>query len=318
MKQITRNFNIADADLLHYARVMQSFYVQDLPLFSGFDHNLSVQQSNDLSQWVSDVILSTDESTRAELVGHTEELKQQMEVCTTLFKKVRYFARRAFANKPVTLLKFGVSRFAAIKRSQVKFAQFMENIATVVNQYRSHLVSAGAPNPFLDDFIAATNLLITLNKTQDEFKFIRIDRTATRIEKLNAIWAFLQRIEEVAGFLFIQNFAKRRPYILPRRRFKKQGSPQIFVPRSSKVQVLDDKIVSPITYEVKNTGKERLGFFLTEQLGNALPETLTWVSAGESITLTLDALPNGAPAVWVVLNQSMNHEGSFELKPIHH
>jgi len=315
MAKITRKFKITDANLLQYAQVMRRFFVQDQALFADFDASLTLQSAAKLQDTVDEVTLMSDDKMKAILNVHTSTVEKQVKSSKKVVKQVRYFARKAFQNKPSTLGMFGFQLFLSAQRSQARLSKYMKQLHETTMTYENKLRAVGATNKLFTSVASEANLLANSDHNQEMFKLTRVNTTLERIKMLNEIWTFIQRVEEVASFIFEDNIAKRRLYIPPRRRSSTPDN-GISVPRNSQVQVLNETITEPTSFDLTNTGATPLAFYLVEQLGSEIPQTLTWVNPNETLTFHADAFPNGTPSVLVVLNENPEYDGLFEVETV--
>jgi len=314
MNQLTRDFKIADDALLQYARVTKGFFVQDIAAFNDFDGEFNSQKVSDLEGWLEYVVTNSDTFVMSEMASYTKAVHAQMEKCRSYYQQLRYFIDKAFKKNPVVYREFHIPQYRQIRRSQLKLIRFMENIVTLVNKYRADFLAVGARANFLDTVIKEAQELKVVEKDQETFKITRLLLTAERIKRLNKIWEFVQSVNRVSAFVFVEDFAKRRPYLLPKpKRMSRRNT--ILVSPGSKSLVYHEPITSPITYEIRNEGSSALGFYLAPTLASAVPEILTWVQAGETIEFYADVLPDGEPAVLMVLNENPQHDGEFRINP---
>lgn len=314
MSQIKRKFKIQDDVLFQYTQVMLRFYTRDVNEFEGFDSQLDAQKAVYFQQLVDETILMTDDQIRAKQGYYTKLLVKQVKTCDTLFRRLRYFIKKAFRNKPANQHEFGLHLYNRVKNNHAKFNDFMKLVAESTHKYQQVLEQSGAYQSFLDELIAETDKLGKAYHNQQRFKLNRKQITAERIKNLNEIWEFIQQVNEAAGFLFEHKPQKRLPYIPPRNRPKKRKNSQaISVPRNSQVQVLDNVLAAGESISIKNTGKVPLAFFFTQRFGGSLPKSITWLMPQQSIVLTPTALANGSYPVLVALNRDTSRRGSFVL-----
>ena len=112
----------------------------------------------------------TDRSERSKVKQETEKVIEAMGTCNSQVVEVRYFARKAFKNRPAVLRQFGLNEYSKVRKSQSKMVLFMHEFVETVNIYKPELLAANLKESVIEALKPATERLTAINTTQENTK----------------------------------------------------------------------------------------------------------------------------------------------------
>lgn len=216
MKEIARRFNIADAILLEFAGKEIEYLPTDLAQFTAFDPDLNVGKQTLLKSVYTNALTFGSDKTAVSVVSQlTEELSAKIKNCTSIFKEVRYFVRKKFANSPAIQKELGMHTYRKARSVQSEMVLFMYALAASVEKYKTELTEAGLKASVIASIKPAAEALEKTNVTQKTGKGGRTVKTEDRITLLNNLYELLTDFSEAAKIVFANDPVKKDRYILP-------------------------------------------------------------------------------------------------------
>jgi hypothetical protein len=225
--EITRKSHVADPILLEFTGTMLSYLQGDLASFTAYDPDLN-QAKADLIQSTYDSILNygTDNIQVSVVKGLTENLAGELKKSISLFKDVRYFAKKKFGNSPAILNEFGLKRYAKARRSQANMILFMHELDVTVQKYKVELKGAGLKEAVITGIKPAATALTNANTGQEKGKGGRTVKAEGRVVLLNTLYDLLKEFSDASRRIFEDDPLSRSHYILPYNTSKEEDEEQ--------------------------------------------------------------------------------------------
>jgi hypothetical protein len=216
MEEITRKSHVPDAILLEHAAKVIDYLPNDLSKFTQFDLTLN-QGKADSMKTAHEKILSfgTDNAEVGVVKGLTENKTDEYNKCVSLFRDVRYFAKKKFSSSPAKLKEFGVNKFTKASRTVSRLVLFMYELDNTVKKYKDDLIEAGLKEDIIASINPAAVALDKSNATQESGKSSRMVKTETRIELLNELYDILMEFSNASRRVFENDSLGRSRYVLP-------------------------------------------------------------------------------------------------------
>lgn len=197
---VKRKFRLSDDRLLEFAGVVRGHLAKHEAEMQAFDGSVSLAWYDPLFEAGRDATL--DRFERASVGAATQFLQEQKQICHDLYRQVRYFVRIAFADSPGRLEPFDLGSYAAVYSSHHKLLHFMRSFVKHMREEDSVLVATGARPALLDEMEAAVGRFDEALSVATNRKHRRRAHTRDRVEALNALYAAIQRLSELASFVF--------------------------------------------------------------------------------------------------------------------
>lgn len=212
----TRKAHVADAVLLEFAGKEIEYLKADLPAFTAFDPDLNEQKVNQLNGIYTEALMyGSDHNEMGVLKGLTEKMSQEVKNCITIFKDVRYFARKKFGDSPATLKELCLDKYEKARKTQSEMVVFMYEVDKAVQKYKAGLMSAGLKETVINSIKPAAAALEKSNVVQESGKGNRMQKTGDRISIMNGIYDILVEFSDAARRVFENDPIKRSRYVLP-------------------------------------------------------------------------------------------------------
>jgi hypothetical protein len=214
----SRDFRLSDVYMLQDSRTILAAFAMNAATFQSFDADFD---STFAAQWEAAIAnasnASTDDLVVAALTGLTVAVEEKMEACRVHFQSAKYYIEKAFPNKPAVWKEFGYDNYLEARRSVEKMIVFMSVFNRVANgpNYKNMLVNAGYSEANLDAILSKREELMDAKTDQEIAKNSREQFTQNRIELLNQVWAFRTKVSKAAKYIFVNNFAQYKIYLLP-------------------------------------------------------------------------------------------------------
>lgn len=220
--QTNRIFRYYDAQLIEIARTMQKHFNTHEGGFLEFDSTMSRSWLQDLvdAAWEARI----DDFERGYIRDNTDLVVQQMEECGRVFRKARYFIRKAYDKDDVRREQFRLKTFRRVRFSQSRLIYYMNTFCKRVEDHRDVLTAQGASEQFFTDLMQASERMAEYNDEQETSKTLRKAFTKERIGTMNALYKGLRQIEEVAGFVFDEDSKEIDLFSMPVMNTSSRGS----------------------------------------------------------------------------------------------
>ena len=214
--ETTRKAHVPDAVLLEFAGRELEFLPVDLPAFTSFDPDLNEQKVTQLKAvYTEALIYGSDHNEMGVLRGLTEKMSQEVKNCISIFKDVRYFARKKFGDSPATLKELCLDKYEKARKTQPEMVVFMYELDKAVQKYKVELTAAGLKESVINSIKPAAAALEKSNLVQESGKGGRMIKTEDRIVLMNRIYDILLEFSEASRRVFENDPLKRSRYVLP-------------------------------------------------------------------------------------------------------
>ncbi len=212
----TRKAHVADAILFEFTGKELEYLATDLPVFTAYDPDLNDTKVDELQDLYTQALtFGSDHTELGVLRGLTEKMSKEVKNCISIFKDVRYFARKRFRNSPAILKEFGLDKYSKALNSQPEMVKFMYEVDTAVQKYKADLIAAGLKEAVITSVKTAAVALEKSNLTQESGKGERTEKAGGRIELMNQIYDILVEFSEASRRVFENDPLKRSRYVLP-------------------------------------------------------------------------------------------------------
>jgi hypothetical protein len=211
-----RKSHIPDAVLLEFTGKEIDFLPMDLDRFSLFDPDLNQQKMSLLTDnYKKALTFGTDKTQLGVLRNLTENLSDEFKKCVSLYKDVRYFARKKFGSSPAILKQFGFETYRKARMNIPEMIVFMYELANTAEKYKNELATAGLSESVIDSIKPAAAALEKSNLEQETGKTARNVKTEERIDLINSIYDTLMEFSVAAKIIFANEPLTRDKYKIP-------------------------------------------------------------------------------------------------------
>jgi len=217
-----RLFNgITNDKMLTGAETMRDLFEKDQSLFEAFDSSLNDAFKSD---WDNKIDAARGEPSDETVTNGIEEfsavVQDAWEACKIHFEDSKYFIEKAFPDN-ATQHGFGFKGIRAMSRNQDKVIPFMDQFHGMAEKNKVALLANGYTQAKIDAIETLAETFRNAQRLQENEKKDRPLKTKNRVEKINAVWKMLQKVNRASKRVFKNDFAKRKAYLLPRINEKK-------------------------------------------------------------------------------------------------
>jgi hypothetical protein len=167
------------------------------------------------STYDSILTFGTDNVEVSIVKGLTEKLSDEFKKSISLFKDVRYFAKKKFRTSPATLKEFGLGKYVKARKSQPDMIVFMHELDLTVQKYKVELKEAGLKETVITGIKPAATALEQCNSGQESGKGHRMVKTEGRVLLVNSLYDLLLEFSDASRIVFQNDPLSRSHYVLP-------------------------------------------------------------------------------------------------------
>lgn len=314
MSNVVRLYHIAVPLILQHGRVAIELLSKELDLFAAKDTTYTSAKIDELKLLLKNANQLPDETVLDEQGGLTQAFQDFMTNGKEHYEELSYFIRKKFKDDVHIQNLLGIDDFAEAKRTQLDFIQFYRVLSEVQPKFEAALLEAGATPALL----AQTSILYAqieqANTTQEVFKKQRLQKTAYRVDGVNALYSTLRELEELALLVHRKNFEAAKGYIVPR--YSRPTAPEelagIAIAANTQTNALPNQSISNNSIvQLYNLGDTHLRFYIANQLLDTPPDNAHKLAPGESFNVLGSQISNGTDGLLIVLNNS-NMVGRYE------
>jgi hypothetical protein len=210
-----RHFFIEDSLLQQRCHTIRQHLINELSAFTAFDPGID---NTFVSDWQASIEACethpTDEMLGSQLAVYTAEVDKAREACFSKAGELEFFVKKAFPKNESVLREFGFTerKKAKAKLHTVMWVKVMRLLA--VNVYAAELAAVLMPGGLPGDLQTAENTLADKEVAQELFKRNIIRQTRLRIQKLNALHAFVVTVHGAAQSVFAGDKERRELFNL--------------------------------------------------------------------------------------------------------
>lgn len=214
--EIIRKSHVADAILLEFTGKMLEYLPKDLPRFTAYDPDLNNEKVTLLrNAYLNALSYGTDQTEVGILQGLTEKVSGELRSCISIFKDVRYFARKKFSHSPAILKELCLDKYEKARKSQPEMVVFMYELEKAVQKYKTDLLSAGLKETAINSIGPAAVALEKSNVGQESGKKGRNVKTEDRVILINKLYDLLLEFSDASRRVFEGDPLSRSRYVLP-------------------------------------------------------------------------------------------------------
>ena len=248
MRLAKRNYNISDANLIQYAKIVHQKAIQDKNLFATYDTTFTDSRLTQLQTQI--------QAAEAELPNYvfasqqrtlTEDLNDMMAEARRHYRFLKAFLSQVvFVEMPHKLAAFGLKQFRKVRQSYKDMIVFLKALNAANQQYSEVLLQKGLPQHFLDATQNIYEKLETALVAQRLFKREKAFQTTQRIGIFNELYRQVKIIRDLAKIVYDDDASRLFLYLLPQKRAKQQAIIEVEVmevlPKTELI-VLDKKML---------------------------------------------------------------------------
>lgn len=213
---INRSYNLDDLEMLQKAQVFHDNYVEDEALFQAAFTKFGLTYAADFQTKIddADAIPSGDE-VEADIIYLTNQIEEKMVVARTAMQKLFTYVEVAF-NDSGMMQKFGRHLYERARGSHMKMKELLERGHRKASDasYQADLLAAGYTAADITQLATLRDEIAALNVEQEDLKDDRGDKTQERITAYNAVWAYMEELNQASKVVFADNPAKLTQYLL--------------------------------------------------------------------------------------------------------
>lgn len=225
-----RLFNIPDANLIEFGEMVAEKLPEDIEELHNFDRTITEAYPASIRSAINEVkSIPTDQVIIDEMAALTKNVNDALAACNKCYRTISFFVRKAFPHNQSIQNQFGLNDIANVRYNDSKMILFFNDVAKVVNKYRTELVEAGCNDSVLESLDEIGNNLKNANTKQELFKKERGVITSQRVEKLNQLYNLLVPISQISQIIFSDDQARLASYVLPRPKSSSNGPDDLIV-----------------------------------------------------------------------------------------
>lgn len=219
-----RLFNKPDELMLEQAQTMYDNFVAEK---ANFIANVPVFEDPFAENFQAIIreaeALPLDNEIIAEAAIYTEQLEITMEEARKAYMKLIYYVKLAFPDSNAILDVFGHNKYEKERKSQTGMLNLLEQAHRKAedSKYKNSLISNGFTQEMIDGLQTIYQNIREQNRMQEDALNERPLKTQQRVEKLNKVWEFMEKISEATKIIYMDNPTKQEQYLLyPEGRYK--------------------------------------------------------------------------------------------------
>jgi len=215
--EVSRLYNIQDADMLQLVKMKHGFFKEDKSSFAAFDADFTGSFE---SAWLSEIedadLAIQDVVVRDQQRQLTNTVEDLMDRNRSKFQVAKYFIEKAFPDDKAVQDEFGFNDYLPARRGQSRMIRFMTAVHQVAVKYSGKLIAVGYTQQMIDEIETLKNDLDNADQSQELFKKDRPVITQDRIKKLNKAWETTVNVCRVGKIIFQSDFSRHEKYLLPK------------------------------------------------------------------------------------------------------
>lgn len=209
---------LSDSLMLQEAGSIHSIFEDDQAEFETFDSDFGGTFASDMAAAILAAgSFPTDEQIRDEISDLGQLTEDEMEKSRNNFQDAKIFVKKAFPGRPTMWDRFGFDDYDDARDSKHKMQTFMERYQNMVEEFTAELLDVNFTADMQAEVATRTTALRDAIKAEKKREKERPEITQQRVDGLNAVWTFLQKIAETAKSIYRDDFAKYNQYLLPGR-----------------------------------------------------------------------------------------------------
>lgn len=213
LDELRRNFIGDDAAFMEKNRTVLTLFGNEQAAFEALDPTLNAAF---LSEWKGLIETcenhTSDETMLDMLREKTTALEQHIQAGLLKVNELEFYVKKAFPASPALWQEFGFKQRRTATGSHSRFLVWMFTMHRILLDYEPQLLTAGMPAPFSIDFENTISACGEAELQQEYAKRMRLRQTRLRVEQLNRLHHYLQRVQHAANIIYHSNEAKRKQF----------------------------------------------------------------------------------------------------------
>ena len=213
-----RDFKISDSSMLQDSRTTLAQFKLDQNDFSSFDADFKTPFETTWKGSITDAENApTDEQIVDAQANLTNAVDLKLKECANFFQESKYKIEKAFPNQEGIWIEFGYDNYDQARHVPDRMSTFMNVWHGVASstKYKATLITAGFTQANIDNILTKRQALIDAKTTQKIAKNSRPNTTQNRVALMNKVWENRCKVAKVAKYIYANNFAKYKIYLLP-------------------------------------------------------------------------------------------------------
>lgn len=225
-KDRTRSFDKSDELALEQAQTMYDNFIEDKTNFVSNIPMFDDPFAENFQKAITDTeAMPLDNEIRAEAEIYTEQLKGTMEEARKTYMKFIYYVKLAFPESKAMLDVFGHKQYEKERSSQTGMMNILEQAHRKAedSRYKAAIINQGFDQTMIDQLQTVYQTIREQNRLQEDALNERKLKTQNRVNSLNTVWKFMEKISEASKIIYMDNPTKQEQYLLyPEGRYKKE------------------------------------------------------------------------------------------------
>lgn len=210
-QQLQRTFSSDDADFIAKNRVVRLIVLPELASFTALDPGIN---SAFTDAWLLNIETCEAHTTDSIVIHQVEEKTSELNKAVTdalkLVSELEYYVKKAFPSEPALWDEFGFAQRSRIQARTPGFILWLFTMQQIINDYEADLLAAGMPATFTTDYDIACGACAEAELKQEYAKRLRLRQTRLRVQQLNRLHTYLQRIQRAGAVIYHNNETKRK------------------------------------------------------------------------------------------------------------
>jgi hypothetical protein len=213
-QEVIRAYNGADSHMTATARVIYSFFVDDLSAFNAFDTTMNAGFGAEFLAAIEAAdVAGADYVIKYQQAQKTETVSQVMDKARTKCADVRYFVQQTFPKSAGTQNEFGLNGYLKARYSVTKMLLLLDQLHAVCVSYQPELNLKGFSAAAIAEINTIKTNLETSKILQELAKKQRPKLTEKRIVILNTCYAKMAQVNKAAQRVYINDYAKQHQFV---------------------------------------------------------------------------------------------------------
>ena len=213
-QEVIRAYNGADSHMAATARVIYSFFVDDLSAFNAFDTTMNATFAAEFLAAIDAAdVAGADYVIKYQQAQKTETVSQVMDKARTKCADVRYFVQQTFPKSAGTQNEFGLNGYLKARYSVTKMLLLLDQLHAVCVSYQPELNLKGFSAAAIAEINTIKTNLETSKILQELAKKQRPKLTEKRIVILNTCYAKMAQVNKAAQRVYINDYAKQHQFV---------------------------------------------------------------------------------------------------------
>ncbi len=210
-----RHYQMEDAVFYERSRTLAELFKRKVAAFTAFDFNLDMTYH---AEWMAQILEcenhETDEAAKDGLQQCTADVDEARKAAFTATNGLQYYVEKAYPDNLRIMQEFGFTERQKARNHSIGSLMWFSVIQEIALDYTTELNAVGMPASILTDLTLASDDLIEKEIKQEVYKrkIIRLQRQ--RIEKVNKLYGYYQRVHRAAQVIFRNDEEVRKQFNL--------------------------------------------------------------------------------------------------------